>query len=168
MSLGGTEDRLSGPELRRRIEATLEHKRRIRVVTGDDVLPRTRQPFRRIRAEEVTESRLAQSVEMFVRAKERWLRVETNAGFFTNLPDRRLEQPLVLVDATRRNLGSRLGMVTMVEDKEPISSFDVDDDALPDHCPIIVGRMRRHHRTSLRSYRWPILLPVAALLRRFR
>lgn len=131
----GAEDRLNGPELRRRIEPTIEDKRRVLAVARDDVLPHTWQPFRGIRAEEVAEGRLAESVEMFVRPKKRWLRVKTYARLFTNLADRRGDQPLVLMNTASRNLGSCIGMVAMVEDEQTVLPFDVDDNSLPEWHP---------------------------------
>ena len=77
---------------------------------------------------------------MFVRPQKRWLRVKTHARLFTNFADRRLDQPLVLMNTAGRNLGSGIGMVAMVEDEQPVLSFDVDDDSLPERHPMIVRR----------------------------
>ena len=145
------EDRLNGPEFRRRIEPTIEDKRRVLAVTRDDVLPHTWQPFRGIRAEEVAEGRLAEPVEMLVRPKKRWLRVKTHASLFTNLADRRLDQPLVLMNTASRNLGSRIGMVAMIEDEQPVLPFDVDDNSLPERHPMIVSCLGRNRPMGQRS-----------------
>jgi hypothetical protein len=96
------------------------------------VLPHTRHALRGVGPEEVAERRQAESGEMLIRPKKRWLRVESNAGLFKNLADRRLDQALVLMNASRRHLRSRLGMVSMVEDQQPVFAFDVDDYSLPD------------------------------------
>ena len=93
-----------------------------------------------IRAEEVAEGGLAESVEMFVRAEKRWVRVKSHAGHFTNLADRRLDQPLISLDTASRNLGSRIRVVAMVEDEQPVLPFDVDNDSLPGRHLMIVGR----------------------------
>ena len=140
MSPDGAEDRLNGPEFRRGIEPAIEHKRRIRAITRDDVLPQTWQSFWGIRAEEVAERGLAESVEMFVRPKKGWLRVKTHAGLLTNLADRRFDQPFVSINTASRNLCSGIGMVAVVKDEQPILPFDVDDDSLPEGHPVIVGR----------------------------
>jgi len=141
-SLAGAEDRLNGPDFRHRIESAIEDKRRVPAVTRDDVLPHTRQPFRGNRAEEVAERALAEPVEMFVRSKKRWLRVRTHAGLFTNLADRRLDQPLISLDTSGGNLGSRIRVVAMVEDEQPVLPFDVYNNSLPERHLMIVGRRR--------------------------
>jgi len=152
-SLAGAEDRLNGPDFRRRIEPAIEDKRRVPAVTRDDVLPRTWQPFRGIRAEEVAERALAESVEMFVRSKKRWLRVKTHAGLFTNLADRRLDQPLISLDTSSRNLGSRIRMVAMVVDEQPVLPFDVDNNSLPERHLMIVGRRRLRQRPEMSPHK---------------
>jgi len=143
------EDRLNGQELGLRIEPTFEDEGRIIAVTRDDVLPHTRQPFRGIRSEEVAEGGLAEPVEMFMRSKKRWRRVKTHAGLFTNLADRRLDQPLISLDTASRNLGSRIRVVVMVEDEQPVLPFDVDNNSLPERHLMIVGRRRLRQRWGM-------------------
>ena len=129
MTPDGTEDRLDGPELRRRVEPTIEDKARVLAVAGDDVLPGARQAVRGVDAEEVTQGGPAEPVEMLVRPEQRRLRVETNARLFANLANHRVDQAFARVSTTCRNLGSRFGMIPVVEDEEPVSPLDVHDDA---------------------------------------
>ena len=77
---------------------------------------------------------------MFVRPKKRWLRVELNAGLFKNLTDRGIDQGLALMNTSRRHLGSRLGMVPMVEDEQSVIAFDVNDHSLSErHRRMVSG-----------------------------
>jgi hypothetical protein len=131
MSPDRTEDRLNGPKFRCGIEPTVKDERRVFAIARYDVLPHARQPVRSIDAEEIAEGGLTQAVEMFVRTYERRFCIELNASLFANLADRRLDQLLVLINTARRNLRSRFGVVSMVEDEKTVFSFDVNDDPLP-------------------------------------
>jgi hypothetical protein len=103
------------------------------------VVPHTRQTIRGVDPEEVADGGLTTSVEMFVCSEKRRLGDKVNAGLLANLADRRLDQPLVVLNTPRGNLRSRLGMVSVVEDKKAIFSLDVDDNSLSQRHPLIVS-----------------------------
>lgn len=143
MALDQAEDRLDGPEFRRRVEPTFEDKPAVLAVAGDDVLPLAWKAVWGVDAVEVAQSGLIKSVEMFVVSEERRLRVEQNACLLANLPDHRIEQVFARLNAASRNLRPCFWMVSMVEDEQPVSTLDVDNNSLPQRHPMIVSRRLR-------------------------
>jgi hypothetical protein len=105
--------------------------------------PRLWQAIRGVHAEEVAARGLSKAVEVFVRSDERRFRLQVNASFLSYLPDRRLDWRFALVNTTSGNLNSRVGIIPMFEDEEPIPSLDVDDDSLSSGHTRIVGATRR-------------------------
>jgi hypothetical protein len=101
------------------------------------------QASRGVHAEEVAARGLPKAVEMFVRSDERRLTLQVNAGFFSYLPDRCLDQCLAFVNTASGNLSSCVGMIPMVKHEEVIPSLDVDDDSLSSGHTWIVGVARR-------------------------
>lgn len=136
MFAAGAEDGLNLPELRRRVEPTVEDQLRIRAIARNDVLPRVWQAIRRLHSEEMAACRSAESVEVFVRPQEHRLGVEVNTRLFANLARHCLDQVLSFVNAARGYLRSRVRMISVVEDKKLVVPFDVDDNSLPQRHPI--------------------------------
>jgi hypothetical protein len=98
-------------------ESTLEHEAYIVTGPGDDMLPCRWQRLGCVGSEKVAERRPAQSVEMFVSAKQSEVSADGNAGLFPDLANGRVDQTLAEFDTACRDLRSCFGVVAVVEHK---------------------------------------------------
>jgi hypothetical protein len=74
--------------------------------------------------------RLAETVLMIVRADQLRLSDQCDTRFFRNLADRCCFELLIWMDTACRHLGARLRMVSVLEDQQISSPFDVDHHSL--------------------------------------